>query len=643
MKHLTICLALLLGASSGWAHGYKKGNHKNHEHHSHDGHHSHNEHHSHKSFFKKHSHKFHGHIHKKSCGNDNPNQLVCSSDERIVNGDFEENAIVNSSDWQLVSNLIGWETSWVIAGTCNSAPLAELQSFASEQLQGSTQYIELDSDCNTSGPRTTNTEIKQLIDAQVGEVLELEFDYKPRALNMGKMELTVKFGSNTIVLNNFSNTSWKAYSKEFKVKSQDLQGGKLLVSIKDTGLANTYGMFVDNVSVKATNCIVTPKMCTSASQVVSYSPVGTIPSNRKISANALGQPNGEPVQEPNLKFVSLGFGGEIVLKMDAPIKNVVGTDLRIWETTAGNQTYDQYREEADVYGSMDGVSWTYLGRVLNDNSDESLGQIDLGSLEEALYIKIVDKSPVVSGRDGFDVDAVTCVNQVNDFDPQFYYVDNSTRKVYKGAIEGNNVFTKEVFSSPFARTHIDQNLGTLVLVEATGQKRIKEIDLETEEEVDSGFMNFKGSLNQVAISSNTLIVNKAGTNQLYAQELGTNQTELLGRVFLDNKPLILNGGDITDTLASVLYMVTQSNGGGLYTLEDYDDSGVFQATLMVGNLGRVSGVVELTSGELLISFVDSTTMKVVNPYSGQVRTLNLKGDLKKQGQYGGDLAGFETL
>lgn len=60
---------------------------------------------------------------------------------------------------------------------------------------------------------------------------------------------------------------------------------------------------------------------------------------------------------------------------------------------------------------MDGQSWTYLGRVKNDNGDSTLGEVDLGALNEALYVKIVDKSPVVSNRDGFDVDAVTCINQ----------------------------------------------------------------------------------------------------------------------------------------------------------------------------------------------------------------------------------------
>lgn len=627
MKYFLIALIVTLSTSPAEAHWKHKKHHSS----------------KHKNYFKFHSHKYKGHIHKNHCGHDKPEKLICSQDERIINGDFEDDIVTSSNGWQLFSSITGWNISWVIAGTCNSPALAELQSFPSEQLDGSSQYAELDSDCLSSGPKSTNMKYEQLIPAQVGEIIKLEFDYKPRMLNNGKMELTVKFGSNTIVLNQFSSTNWKSYSKDFQVKSQDLQNGKVLVSVADTGLANTYGIFVDNISAKATNCIVTPKMCTSAASVVAYSPAGSIPSHRKNSANALGQPNGEPVNESNVKFTSLGFGGSIVLKLDAPVKNVVGPDLRIWEVTGGNQGYYDYQEEADVYASMNGSTWTLLGRVFNDNNEPSLGDVDLGILEEALYIKIVDQSPQVAGRDGFDVDSVTCVNQANEFEGDFYYVDNTTRKIYKGAVEGNVVFTKEVMDSPFARAHIDMNDDNLVIVEATGDKRIKEIDLESEEEVDGGKMNFQGSLNEVTITNDdTLIVNKAGSNKLYSKHLESSATNFLGEVYYNGKPLPLQGGDMTHNLADTFYLATQVNGGSLYRLEYSFISGRFEATLIAKNLGAVSGLTEHTYSQLIVSILNSTNMKMVDVFSGEVRDLKLKGDLKKQGS-SGDLAGYDSL
>lgn len=310
MKHILLVVMVLVFSNFAHAtfkHGCKHSHSKHHKHNKSCGYkdHKHSHHKHHFPFSKKH----HGHIHKKHCGHDAPEQVVCSADERVMNGDFEDNSVTNSAGWQLISNLSGWQTSWLYHGTCNSStPLIELQSFAYNQLPSSTQYIELDSDCLTSGPRSTNVEIKQLIPAQVGEVLKLEFDYKPRALNMGKMELTVKLGSLHIELDHFTSTAWKKYSKEYKVKSSDLQNGKILLSLKDTGHANTYGMFVDNVSVKATNCIITPKVCTAATSVVSYTPVGSIAANRKNPLQSLGLPDAEPVVEPNLKFTALGLG-----------------------------------------------------------------------------------------------------------------------------------------------------------------------------------------------------------------------------------------------------------------------------------------------------------------------------------------------
>lgn len=614
MKKIGIlCLVLLAQTAfaTGYHHGYSKHKHNHHPH----------------------------HPHGPQCGGTPVDTVVCSSDERIVNGDFEDDP-VTAGQWQLFPELSGWEQKWVVAGTCNSGPLAELQMFSSEQISGSTQFIELDSDCLGSGPKTTNLEIKQFIDAKKGEKIKLEFFYKPRSLSYGTMALEVKFGQYTLNFSSFTTTQWQKFSQEFLVRTQDVVNGKMLVSFKDIGTPNTYGMFVDNVSAKATNCKPAEVLCTKAVEAVSYSPVGTIASNRKNPLMALGLPDAEPVVEPNVKFTSLGFGGSIVLKLDAPVKNVVGPDLRVWETTGGNDSYQQYKEEADVYGSMDGVQWTLLGRVKNDNNAPELGQVDLGTMEKALYIKIVDKSPVVSGRDGFDVDALTCVNQENEFDGEAYYLDKTYKKIYKVATENTNVFVKEFAPMPFSAAHLGKSQDSLVVIQSGGNKRIKEVNVDSLQLTDNYPMDFRGSLTQVAVNSdNTVIVNKAGTNQLYSQHLILGITQYLGKVYYQGKPLPLLGGDLAYDTNGDLYVATQFKGGQLFKLEktcNCSNEG-FNAILVAKNLGKVSGLAKIKNGEMLLSILNSKTMKAVKLSTGAVRTLNVSGDIQKQG-HGADLA-----
>lgn len=354
--------------------------------------------------------KKHPHHHGKSC-NHTPVNVQCVYGERIINGDFESDVV--SGNWQLFAELTGWKSSWTRKKTCGSLDrkegLAELQKI-SGQLPNSKQYLELDSDCNNgSNRRTTNILLSQEFEAFVGETLTLSFYYKPRNLKKD-MKLKVRFGKNVAVLNNFKNTDWKKFERTYTIKSSDLKDGKVTLSFKDEGRPDTYGMFIDNVSVTNNMCEEPITPCTHAADVISYNPVGNIALNRKDPTQALGEANGEPVTS-DIKFVSLGFGGDIILKLDNPVINKEGNDLAIAEVTGGNETYSKYKEDADVYGSMDNINWTFLGSVKNDNGNPLLGEVDLGIMDKALYIKIVDKSPVVSGRDGFDVDSISCINQ----------------------------------------------------------------------------------------------------------------------------------------------------------------------------------------------------------------------------------------
>jgi len=122
--------------------------------------------------------------------------------------------------------------------------------------------------------------------------------------------------------------------------------------------------------------------------------------SRSNPLSATGSPDGS--------FFSLGFGGEIVLSFDAPVANGLGADIRLTEITNG-YTCVNYPEEADVFASLNGVDYVYLGSTCQS------GDFDLGSLSAAQYIKIIDISDATSAffpvdADGYDVDAIECLN-----------------------------------------------------------------------------------------------------------------------------------------------------------------------------------------------------------------------------------------
>jgi len=138
-----------------------------------------------------------------------------------------------------------------------------------------------------------------------------------------------------------------------------------------------------------------------------------VPAARSIASNALFAPQNSDVavSEANANFVSLGFGGSITLKMSGPIANGPGADFRVVETTYGASSGNcvRYPETIQAFVSQDGCNWVYAGEGCQDVD------LDLGPLNWALYIKLVDISPIGASynndiADGYDVDGVICLN-----------------------------------------------------------------------------------------------------------------------------------------------------------------------------------------------------------------------------------------
>ncbi len=142
----------------------------------------------------------------------------------------------------------------------------------------------------------------------------------------------------------------------------------------------------------------------SATQGPKTDQVSSVDAARSSSINMQGTPENTDVQGP-INFYSLGMGGEVIVQMSGAICNQPGNDLTVVETTWGF-TCDNYPESARVWASQDLCNWVEL--TTEDNPICHNGELDLGCLPWALYLKIRDVSPenyTVDG-DGYDVDGV---------------------------------------------------------------------------------------------------------------------------------------------------------------------------------------------------------------------------------------------
>lgn len=120
-------------------------------------------------------------------------------------------------------------------------------------------------------------------------------------------------------------------------------------------------------------------------------------------------------------FVSLGFGGSIILKVldgyTITNTNGDGYDFKLFETTYDKNAdlWENYKETAHVYaykGQYDpnGSDWFDLGLAYQD------GEFDLGTLLFTTAIKIVDVSRengFTGTGDGYDLDGMVIRNVGN--------------------------------------------------------------------------------------------------------------------------------------------------------------------------------------------------------------------------------------
>ena len=130
--------------------------------------------------------------------------------------------------------------------------------------------------------------------------------------------------------------------------------------------------------------------------------------SRSIKENALGLPQNTDV----VNFVSLGFGGKLILKFDFAVFDQAGNDIQIVETSFGNPSCNSYPEKVMVRGSLNGIDYFDIA-----SEDICLdGGIDLASYGPVQYLELTDRSALsdFSGSaDGYDVDGVVVLTSCN--------------------------------------------------------------------------------------------------------------------------------------------------------------------------------------------------------------------------------------
>lgn len=116
---------------------------------------------------------------------------------------------------------------------------------------------------------------------------------------------------------------------------------------------------------------------------------------------------GPAENDDTVNFVSLGFGGTLILGFDNCILNGEDEDIEIVETSYGSPDCGSYPETVRIYASQDNSSWEDLGTSCLD------GACDLGSLAWAKYIKLIDESNTADfggTADGIDIDGVQALH-----------------------------------------------------------------------------------------------------------------------------------------------------------------------------------------------------------------------------------------
>ncbi len=125
---------------------------------------------------------------------------------------------------------------------------------------------------------------------------------------------------------------------------------------------------------------------------------------------------GAPELDDTYNFVSLGYGGELIIGFDgAGAINGPGDDFLIAETTFNAYTFAEYPESSDVLISPNGVDWYLVGEAKTNELtyfDFDVTFHEAGVIFDYIVaVKILDTTPLGSvSEDAYDVDGVVALH-----------------------------------------------------------------------------------------------------------------------------------------------------------------------------------------------------------------------------------------
>jgi hypothetical protein len=124
-----------------------------------------------------------------------------------------------------------------------------------------------------------------------------------------------------------------------------------------------------------------------------------------------------------INFISLGFGGQIVMRYSCWIVNVPGNDFTLHETTYGDPScQSNVSESALVEVSEDGINWMTPGSVLNGVAGQYNAchnqSFDISPMIKVQFVRITDRTNpatniVGDGNDGYDIDGITVQSEIS--------------------------------------------------------------------------------------------------------------------------------------------------------------------------------------------------------------------------------------
>ncbi len=188
------------------------------------------------------------------------------------------------------------------------------------------------------------------------------------------------------------------------------------VRITDTSTNNGDGWDLDGIMAVG-GCIDMddPDFC-FGSRIVDFQQGLTkngdaVPGNRSDENEALGQP--EMVYTAGVEnFVSLGYGGSIIIGFDGVVLNEPGDDILVQEITGmGAGATAPWVETAEVFVSADNVLYYSVGTL--NKFEAGTFDIDAAGVDLPLirYVKVEDVTPMSSiSGDAFDLDGIIALN-----------------------------------------------------------------------------------------------------------------------------------------------------------------------------------------------------------------------------------------